>query len=214
MEDVHELLKQGRYASAMLVPADDGLREMYRKMGYDDCTTIGSLSCAAGETAAEVRNVEIEEYAGLRRERLPENAVLQEGLQLPFLAAQAQLFAGTDFLLAAFLDNDRLHGMELLGDLTVAPGILRALGCETGSFQIPGGCSGCNAAQIQGGIVFQHGKQFLSGRGLGNFQKSGHIRHWLHDTTSQGKKFYETGYAFIAANVQRVFREAMIFLPA
>ena len=138
MEDVHALLKARGYDSVMLVPADEGLREMYRKLGYEDCTSVGKLSCAAGETAVEIRNVGTEEYAALRRELLPENAVLQEGLQLPFLAAQAQLFAGADFLLAAFLDHDRLHGMELLGKKAAAPGILRALGCETGSFQIPG----------------------------------------------------------------------------
>ena len=60
-------------------------------------------------------------------------------LGLPFLAAQAQLFAGADFLLAAWREEDTLHGMELLGNAHAAPGILRALGCENGVFQIPGG---------------------------------------------------------------------------
>jgi hypothetical protein len=41
-------------------------------------------------------------------------------------------------LLAAYLDENKLHGMELLGNPDAAPGILRALGCETGIFQIPG----------------------------------------------------------------------------
>ena len=138
MADVHVLLKARGYDSVMLVPADEGLREMYRKLGYEDCTSVGKLSCAAGETAVEIHNVGTEEYAALRRELLPENAVLQEGLQLPFLAAQAQLFAGADFLLAAYLDGEKLQGMELLGNTNAAPGILRALGCEKGSFQIPG----------------------------------------------------------------------------
>jgi len=48
------------------------------------------------------------------------------------------LFAGADFLLAAYLDENKLHGMELLGNPEAAPGILHALGCETGTFQIPG----------------------------------------------------------------------------
>ena len=138
MEDVHTLLKARGYDSVMLVPADEGLREMYRKLGYEDCTSVGKLSCAAGETAVEIHNVGTEEYAALRRELLPENAVLQEGLQLPFLAAQAQLFAGADFLLAAWLEGNTLHGMELLGNTNAAPGILRALGCEKGIFQTPG----------------------------------------------------------------------------
>jgi predicted GNAT family N-acyltransferase len=138
MADVHSLLTQQGYAGVMLVPAEEGLREMYRKMGYEDCTRIGSLSCNAGVSPVQIRNIGIEEYAALRRQLLPEGSVLQEGVQLPFLAAQAQLFAGADFLLAAYLDGEKLHGMELLGNSAAAPGILRALGCETGIFQIPG----------------------------------------------------------------------------
>lgn len=138
MADVHSLLTQQGYAAVMLVPAENGLREMYRKMGYDDCTAVSELVCTAGETAAEVRSIGIEEYAKLRREYLPDKGVLQEGKNLLFLAAQAQLFAGRDFLLAAYLEDDQLHGMELLGNTAAAPGILRALGCKTGRFQIPG----------------------------------------------------------------------------
>ena len=139
MEDVHTLLKNLGYASVMLVPADEGLRQMYRKMGYEDCTTIGTLSCTSGQSTAEIRNVSIQEYAVLRRKLLPEGSVLQEGNQLPFLAAQSQLFAGYDFLLAAYLDGEILRGMELLGNPESAPGIVRALGCASGVFQIPVG---------------------------------------------------------------------------
>ena len=88
--------------------------------------------------APEENTIDAEEYARLRREYLPEMGVLQEGKNLSFLAAQAQLFTGADFLLAAYLENDRLQGMELLGNTAAAPGILRALGCKTGTFQIPG----------------------------------------------------------------------------
>ena len=138
MDAVHGLLKQQGYASAMLVPADEGLRKMYRKMGYEDCTAIAGFSCTASDQATEIRTVCPDEYAVLRRNLLPDKAVIQEGIQLPFLAAQAQLFAGQDFLLAAWREGDLLHGMELLGSTAAAPGILRALGCEKGIFQIPG----------------------------------------------------------------------------
>ena len=138
MADVHGLLKEQGYDSVMLVPADEDLRVMYRKLGYEDCTRIGRLACTAGETAVQIRNVGIEEYADLRRQLLPEKAVLQEGVQLPFLAVQSQLFAGEDFLLAAWLEGNTLHGMELLGNTAAVPGTLRALGCEKGVFQIPG----------------------------------------------------------------------------
>lgn len=138
MEHVHALLRQQGYASAMLVPADEDLRKMYRKMGYLDCTAVSEITCSAADSPAEIRNVSVEEYAALRRKLLPENSVIQEEIQLSFLAAQAQLFAGQDFLLAVWLENDMLHGMELLGNSDAAPGILRALGCTTGNFRIPG----------------------------------------------------------------------------
>ena len=138
MEAVHTLLKAQSYASVMLVPASEGLREMYRKMGYEDCTAISELSCTTADIPVEIRHLCAEEYAIVRRKLLPEKAVIQEGINLPFLAAQAQLFAGNDFLLAAWREEDMLHGMELLGNPASAPGILRALGCKTGIFQIPG----------------------------------------------------------------------------
>lgn len=138
MADVHSLLKDRGYGSVMLVPADEGLRQMYGKMGYEDCTSVSRLRCAASENAAAVRSVSPEEYATLRRKLLPDTAVLQEGLSLSFLAAQAQLFAGEDFLLAAYLEADTLQGMELLGNPEAAPGIVRSFGCREGVFQIPG----------------------------------------------------------------------------
>ena len=138
MADTHNLLTQQGYHSVMLVPADESLREMYRKMGYENCTGISEISCTAADNAVQIRNVTVEEYAILRRSLLPEKGVLQEGKNLTFLAAQVQLFAGEDFLLAAWLEKKTLHGTELLGNSDAAPGILRALGCEKGTFQIPG----------------------------------------------------------------------------
>ena len=138
MADTHTLLAKQGYASVMLVPADEGLREMYRKMGYEDGTGIGELTCTAGDFPARLRSIGAEEYAALRRRFLPEKSVLQEGISLTFLAAQAQLFSGPDFLLAAWREENVLHGMELLGNTAAAPQILHSLGCETGHFQIPG----------------------------------------------------------------------------
>ena len=40
--------------------------------------------------------------------------------------------------LAAYLEEDTLRGMELLGNSDTAPGIVKALGCKNGRFQIPG----------------------------------------------------------------------------
>ena len=138
MADVHRLLAERGYDSAMLVPADEALRKMYRKMGYEDCTTVSEIICTAADTPVNIRNVSTEEYAALRRTLIPESGVLQEGNNLAFLAAQTQLFAGDNFLLSAWLEDDTLHGTELLGNTEAAPGILQSLGCEKGIFQTPG----------------------------------------------------------------------------
>ena len=138
MADTHGLLSQRGYAGAVLVPAEESLRQMYEKLGYRTCTAVTEFACAAGAEAADLRCVTPEEYGRLRRQALPEGGALQEGASLSFLAAQAELFAGEDFLLAAWGEGDTLHGMELLGDRAAAPGILKALGFAKGTFRTPG----------------------------------------------------------------------------
>ena len=137
MDRTHAVLKQQGYAAAMLRPADSGLRRMYETMGYRDATRVSEFTCTAG-TALPLRKLGKEEYAALRRQYLPENAVLQEGAGLSFLAACCDLYAGSDFLLAGAAYDGRFHGTELLGNREAAPGILAALGHETGSFRCPG----------------------------------------------------------------------------
>mgnify|MGYP003295037605 FL=1 len=122
----------------LLVPAGEALREMYRKLGYRDATTLSEFSCGAGETALPIRAIGPGEYAALRRKFLPEGGVVQEKENLRFLSQQAQFYTGEDFLLAAYTDGDTLHGMELLGDASAAPGIVKALECKKGHFRTPG----------------------------------------------------------------------------
>lgn len=138
LEDVHAHLRQTGYAAAMLVPEKEGLREMYRKLGYTDCTTVSEFSCCAGNSPIPLRAIDPEEYGRLRRRFLPEGGVIQEGRNLVFLAQQARFYSGEDLLLAAYLDGDILKGMELLGNRDAAPGIVASLGCSTGHFRIPG----------------------------------------------------------------------------
>lgn len=138
MEDTHSHLKKLDYAGVLLVPAEEGLRGMYRKMGYSDATCVTEFSCTAGEEAAPLRTVSPEEYAALRRRMLPDGGVIQEGENLTFLAAQVELMAGNGILLAAWREDSTLHCMELLGDQGIAPAIVKALGCEKGNFRTPG----------------------------------------------------------------------------
>ena len=137
MEQTHSDLKALGYHAALLRPADSGLRRMYRKLGYKTATCVSEFSCAAGEALA-LREIGLEEYARLRREFLPEDGVLQEGVSLSYLAAYARFWAGEAFLLAGMVEDGAVVGVELLGDRSAAPGILGALGCTHGSFRCPG----------------------------------------------------------------------------
>lgn len=137
MEQTHAQLAVEGYAGALLMPAEAGLRKMYAKMGYQDCTSVSEFSCAAGNPVA-VRSVDAEEYARQRRHYLPKGGAVQEGETLRYLAAYAALYAGEDFVLAAAENGSRLFGMELLGNRNAAPGILAALGFEEGTFRVPG----------------------------------------------------------------------------
>ena len=137
MDKTHALLTGQGYTAALLRPADDSLRRMYRKMGYRDATWVSEFDCSATE-AIPIRRLDEEEYARLRRLYLPEDGVLQEGVSLTYLAAYAELYAGEDFLLAGIREDDCFFGLELLGSREAAPGILSALGCQEGRFRCPG----------------------------------------------------------------------------
>lgn len=135
---VHTRLRQLGYHACLLVPASEALRAMYCSLGYADATGISEFSCVPGPSSISLREVSPEDYARLRRHYLPDGAVIQEGSNLSFLAVQARLLAGTDFLLAAYDEGDTLHALEFLGRQSAAPGILNALGYSRGIFRTPG----------------------------------------------------------------------------
>ena len=137
MDKTHVLLKEQGYHAALLRPADAGLRRMYGKMGYRDATDVTEFDATAG-TPVSLRKVDAGEYARLRRQFLPEDGVLQEGVSLDYLAAYTNLYAGADFLLAGAFYDGAFTAAELLGNRDAAPGILAALGFEKGRFRCPG----------------------------------------------------------------------------
>lgn len=137
MDMTHNILKEQGYSAALLRPADDGLRRMYRKMGYRVVTGVTEFEAAAGKPVP-LRKIDAREYEQLRRRYLPEDGVVQEGVSTDYLASYADLYGGEDFLLAGSFYEGSFIGMELLGSREAAPGILAALGHETGSFRCPG----------------------------------------------------------------------------
>ena len=138
MEDTHQALSDRDYACAVLVPQKESLRTMYAGMGYRDCGGLNRFDCTAQNRQLSVRTIGMDEFAVLRRTFLPAGGVVQEGENLPFLASQMQFYAGPGFLLTAYAEEDLLHGVELLGSIDTAPGILAALGFSSGDFRTPG----------------------------------------------------------------------------
>ena len=138
MADTHALLAELGYTVTLLVPGEPRLREMYAKMGYQNCGGMDTISCTAAKTAVPLRPIDKEEYAALRRNYLPEGGVIQERENLSYLETFAQFYAGEDFLLTAAPDGPLLNGIELLGNTAAAPGILTTLGYASGTFRIPG----------------------------------------------------------------------------
>lgn len=138
LENTHMHLANRGYAGAILVPGSETLTAMYAGMGYRSGTTVSEFVCAPGPNPISLHRIDSEEYAQRRAKLLPPDGVVQEGENLLFLQTQARLYEGMGFLLAAQIRGDTLHGLELLGDPTVAPGILRALGMISGSFRAPG----------------------------------------------------------------------------
>ena len=133
MQETHSLLKIQGYDSVVLVPQDTGLRKMYAAMGYRDATSVSEFTCEPGDPIP-LAEVDADTYAALRRTFLPAGSVVQEGENLRFLTTYARFYRGEDCLLA--VSGSQI--LELLGSREIAPGIVAALGLETGSFRTPG----------------------------------------------------------------------------
>ena len=137
MEDTARQLKGLGYQGIVLVPQEPGLIRMYASMGYTPCGSVDEFHVMAGE-AIPVRRIGMEEYAAIRRALLPPGGVIQEGENLCFIATQAAFYAGDAWLAATAEVDGLLWCPELLGDVSAAPGLVKALGYREGSFRVPG----------------------------------------------------------------------------
>lgn len=138
MAAAHSLLKEQGYAAAILVPGEASLVRLYSAMGYRFFGGIHTFSAIAKSPAVALKRISGTEFTALRAQYLPAGAVIQAAENAAFLETYATLYAGADFLLAAWQENDTLSGLELLGNREKAPRILQALGAKQGSFRCPG----------------------------------------------------------------------------
>lgn len=137
MEKIHEVLTLRGYAGCILVPGVESLRRLYQSMGYENCGGVKEFDATA-TAPLPLRKLSAEEYAALRRHYLPEGGVVQEGVNLDFLALWAEFYAVPNALAAVVWEDGKLMALDLLGDVQTAGGIVAALGAETGWFRSPG----------------------------------------------------------------------------
>lgn len=150
LEDTHKHLKSLGYSSIVLVPGNEALVNLYEGSEYELCTKRSRMECVGENMGISIQEINKDDYAVLRREFLPANAVIQEVENLDFLATQAKFYTGEfivsseestykkTFVLCANIENENLYGVELLGDSALAPGIVHALRCKDGTFFTPG----------------------------------------------------------------------------
>lgn len=138
MADAHRHLHGSGYAGAVLVPADDGLFQMYEKMGYRGFSPMEKREMkAAGRT--EISQIDAARYADLRRQRLPEGGILQEGDTLSFLESYARFYTAGDAAFCAAREGDTLYIQEFFGDPEKIPAIAATLSAAKVTVRLPGG---------------------------------------------------------------------------
>lgn len=136
--DTHRHLKKRGYEGAILVPGSRELFQLYERMGYQTCSYILEFSCLGMPDEVDLCSIDKKEYGTLRRKLLPMGGVVQENENLDFLETHVKFYKGPAFLLVAHGNADTLYGVELLGDTTVAPRLVQALGYKKGVFRTPG----------------------------------------------------------------------------
>ena len=138
MADTAAHLQQEGYAGAVLVPQDEGLRAMYGRMGYENATSIDEFFCAAEDGSADLRQITAEEFAALRPAMAPEGSMDLSPEALAFLDAAARFYAGEGFLAAVSRETEHLRFLEYLGDRTLLPALIAALGATEATVRAHG----------------------------------------------------------------------------
>ncbi len=139
LEDTHAHLARLGYAGAILVPSEPSLFDFYARLGYTPCAPMQSLACEAAGDPLPLRLLNAEEYGTLRARLLPHGGVQQGEAAMRLLAATAALYAGEDLLVAVTENGECTVATELLGDISLAPRVLRTLGTKEGKFRVAGG---------------------------------------------------------------------------
>ena len=138
MEDTHKHLLKNGYTGAALVPGNEGLFALYKKIGYRPFCPMDKTEISAGGTPVCLNKLSAEEFGQKRRKRLPKGGILQEGVTLSYLDRFTEFFEADGSLMCLSREADVAYFQEYLGDKNLLPGILAALGVQKGILRLPG----------------------------------------------------------------------------
>lgn len=138
MEDTAGILSAGGYDGAILVPQDEGLRAMYRRMGYLPATTLDEICCAAS-VPCSAEEIPATDYLARRTALIPDSSPMPGQTALDFLARMARFYAGDGFLAAVSREQEHLRILEYLGDRSKTAALVAALGATEATVRMPGG---------------------------------------------------------------------------
>ncbi len=163
MEETHEHLKSLGYGAALLVPGSAELFDLYKRLGYRVCSHVDEYTVPASGSSYPLRQINTACYADLRREYLPSNGIIQDGINLEYLSTYAGFYSFSGGVMAARSENGTLHAIELLGDTSRSADITSSLGCSIGNFRTAGGSkpfamcmdfTGCLDDEVYFGLAF------------------------------------------------------------
>lgn len=138
MEDTHCRLRALGYRGAVLVPAREGLFDLYAKFGYRSFCPRETLTQTAAEKSVAITPCTPDSYRQKRETRLPQGSVLQDKKTFSFLATYAKFYEGEDFLFCGGEDEGVFYFQEFLGNTAQIPGILKALDAVSGQYSVSG----------------------------------------------------------------------------
>lgn len=138
MEDTHRLLKEQGYRGSLLVPGNEGLFQLYEKMGYRPCCGKKAETVLAGTDPVALTQISPAAYEELQKHYLPEARVVHSAAALDFAGTYNRFYQGEDFAFCGGAEDQIFYFQEFLGKTQKLPGILSALQARCGQLRVAG----------------------------------------------------------------------------
>ena len=138
LNEAEKIIKMRGYSGVLLLPAKPPLYSYYERFGYKIATKISKFTVNASGKSVPLEIILPDLYEEVGEQFQKDARVKAGNFAKKFLGAQYILARGEKFLLSGYKQGNKLIASEFLGDMTCAPDVLSALGCEFGEFRTEG----------------------------------------------------------------------------